>query len=534
MTITKRLTFTLLAAILALLFVGADGLLQLVRAQNKFDVVQSRLLPSVAGLNAAKGALADTRLAGYRLSVFSNLPDKAPLDKAFNDAHAKFDEIIANYANERIYDDTDRKLLESDKATMEAYRKALIPFLAGARAGDMDAVRATLLAGTPLALSAAAVKKSLDDHIAYNNQLINEVRKESEAAYIFARNQMAVVIVVALLITGVMATRLYRIISGSLNSIKTTLEGVSHSLDLTSQVPVERMDEIGHTAVAFNKLLNKIAEVVSSIRTSTDAVDTSANEIASGTADLAQRTSQQAITLEKTASRMESLAATVSQNADKARQADALARSASGVAAQGGSVVEQVVVTMASINGSSRKIVDIIGVIDSIAFQTNILALNAAVEAARAGEQGRGFAVVATEVRSLAQRSAAAAKEIKVLIDDSVDKVSSGTKLVEEAGATMSNIVGSIRRVSDIVGEISSGASEQNAGIEQVHVAIAEMDQATQQNASLVEQTAAAARALQELASRQAIVVGAFRLAHQGVSSPDKSASRSAGLLQYE
>ncbi|MYM96604.1 methyl-accepting chemotaxis protein [Duganella vulcania] len=512
MTITKRLILTLSLALLALIFVGITGLTQLSTAQQRLDMVQNRLIPSIAGLNMAKGYLADSRLAGYRLSVFSNLADKSALDKAYNDAHAKFDEVIATYEKERIFDDTDRKMLEADKANMAAYRQALIPFLAGAHAGDMDAVRATLLAGTPLALSAAAVKKGFDDHIAYNNKLIGDVREASDAAYKFAFRLMVGAVVLGLLVTGALAWQLYIIIKGSLASIRGTLEDVSQSLDLTHQIKIERMDEIGHTAVAFNKLLEQIAGVIDTVRASTIAVGSASQDIASGTGDLSQRTSSQAAALEQTAASMEQLTSTVGQNADNARQANQLARSASDVAAQGGSVVEQVVVTMGSINESSRKIVDIISVIDGIAFQTNILALNAAVEAARAGEQGRGFAVVATEVRNLAQRSAAAAKEIKALIDDSVEKVGSGTKLVEQAGTTMHEVVASIKQVTDIVGEISAATQEQNDGIAQVHQAVTQMDQTTQQNSALVEQTAAAAQTLREQADKLERVVSAFKI----------------------
>ncbi len=519
MTITKRLITTLSVALLALIFVGANGLIQLKHAQQRFETVQSRLLPSIAGLNAAKHALAASRLAGYRLSVFSNLPDKTALDKAYNDAHAKFDSVISEYEKERIYDETDRKMVESDKATMAAYRQALVPFLAASHAGDMDAIRETLLAGTPLALGAAAVQKSLDDHIAYNNKLIDKVREEADADYNSALTLLAGVIVLAVLVTAALGYHLYNIISHSLAAIKGTIEDVSQSLDLTRQVPVERMDEIGHTAAAFNKLLTDIGGAIGAARASADAVSSASQQIAAGTGDLSQRTSAQAAALEQTASSMEELTSTVAQNSDNARQANQLARSASEVAVQGGSVVEQVIFTMGSINDSSRKIVDIISVIDGIAFQTNILALNAAVEAARAGEQGRGFAVVATEVRNLAQRSAAAAKEIKVLINDSVEKVGSGTKLVEQAGQTMEQVVNSIRQVTDIVGEISAATEEQNAGIAQVHQAIAQMDQSTQQNASLVEETAAASQAMQDQAASLAGVVSAFRIdsAHHAV-----------------
>ncbi|SFV16481.1 methyl-accepting chemotaxis protein [Pseudoduganella namucuonensis] len=528
MTITKRLMLTLAVALLALMFVGANGLIQLKSSQQRFETVQSRLIPSIHGLNAAKGALGDSRLAGYRLSVFSNLPDKTALDKAYNDAHAKFDEVIANYEKERIYDDTDRKMLEQDKANMAAYRAALVPFLAASHAGDMDAIRGTLLAGTPLALSAAALKKGLDDHIEYNNKLIEEVRVASVAAYDSAMRLLVGVVVLAVAVTAALGYQLFRSISGSLSNIRGTLEDVSQSLDLTKQVQIERMDEIGHTAVAFNKLLTDIAGAIGAARSSADSVSSASQQIAAGTGDLSSRTSEQAAALEETASSMEELTSTVSQNSDNARQANQLARSASEVAIQGGSVVEQVIHTMGSINESSRKIVDIISVIDGIAFQTNILALNAAVEAARAGEQGRGFAVVATEVRNLAQRSAAAAKEIKVLIGDSVEKVGSGTKLVEQAGMTMDQVVASIKQVTDIVAEISAATEEQNAGIAQVHQAIAQMDQSTQQNAALVEQTAAASQAMQNEAAGLAAVVSAFKLGAGYASAAPARAARPA------
>ncbi|MGO4377168.1 methyl-accepting chemotaxis protein [Pseudoduganella sp. RAF53_2] len=520
MTITKRLTLTLAVALFALIFVGANGIWQINAAQQRLTLVQSRLIPSIHGLNAAKGALADSRLAGYRLSVFSNLPDKTALDKAYNDAHAKFDEVIATYEKEHIYDETDRKMLEQDRANMAAYRQALTPFVAGAHSGDMDAVRATLVAGTPLALTAAAVKKGLDDHIDYNNKLIEQVRTESDAAYSSAQRTLIIVIVLAVLVTAVLGYQLLSVISGSLKTIRGTLEDVSESLDLTHQVPVERMDEIGHTATAFNKLLGQIAGVVGTARASADAVSTASHQIAAGTGDLSTRTSQQAASLEETASSMEELTSTVSQNSDNARQANQLAQSASEVAQQGGTVVEQVIVTMDSINDSSRKIVDIISVIDGIAFQTNILALNAAVEAARAGEQGRGFAVVATEVRNLAQRSAAAAKEIKVLIGDSVEKVESGTKLVQQAGSTMHDVVASIKQVTDIVAEISAATSEQNAGIAQVHQAVTQMDRVTQENAALVEETAAASQAMREQAATLAQAVSAFKIGVAHAAAP--------------
>ncbi len=271
---------------------------------------------------------------------------------------------------------------------------------------------------------------------------------------------------------------------------------------------------------AMETMRTSLVKIVGQVRMGTDTIATGSNQIAVGNLDLSSRTEEQASSLEETASSMEELTSTVKQNADNARQANVLAVSAAEVAKRGGAVVSEVVDTMTSINASSRKIVDIIGVIDGIAFQTNILALNAAVEAARAGEQGRGFAVVASEVRNLAQRSAAAAKEIKTLINDSVEKVDAGGKLVDQAGVTMTEIVMSITRVTDIMAEIASASMEQTVGIEQVNSAIAQMDEVTQQNAALVEEAAAAAGSMQEQAAALAEVVSIFRLGSEAMARP--------------
>jgi methyl-accepting chemotaxis protein len=282
--------------------------------------------------------------------------------------------------------------------------------------------------------------------------------------------------------------------------------------DLTSTVQVTSNDEIGSLMRALQSMNDGLKTIVSQVKGGTDAIATASRQIAAGNMDLSSRTEQQAGSLEETASAMEELTSTVKQNADNARQANQLAMTASEVAVKGGEVVSQVVDTMGQINTSARKIEDIISVIDGIAFQTNILALNAAVEAARAGEQGRGFAVVASEVRSLAQRSAAAAKEIKTLINDSVDKVTTGTKLVDRAGTTMSDVVVSVKRMTDLMSEITAASQEQSAGIEQVNQAIAQMDEATQQNAALVEEAAAAAASLQDQAAALSGTVGNFKL----------------------
>ncbi|WP_308609567.1 methyl-accepting chemotaxis protein [Massilia aquatica] len=283
--------------------------------------------------------------------------------------------------------------------------------------------------------------------------------------------------------------------------------------DLTVRLHAGTHDEIGQLMEAMNGISAGLATVVTTIRQGTGDVATASGEIASGNQELSSRTEQQAGSLEETASSMEELTVTVRQNADNARQANQLALSASAIAQKAGSVVAQVVSTMEAINASSKKIADIISVIDAIAFQTNILALNAAVEAARAGEQGRGFAVVATEVRSLAQRSAEAAREIKVLIDHSAARVATGSELVTSAGRTMDEVVGSVKKVNDIMGDIVAASDEQSAGIGEVNQAVASMDQATQQNAALVEEAAAAAQAMQELAAELERSVSIFKLA---------------------
>ncbi|WP_136526153.1 methyl-accepting chemotaxis protein [Geomonas ferrireducens] len=282
--------------------------------------------------------------------------------------------------------------------------------------------------------------------------------------------------------------------------------------DLTAHIVVDSKDETGELLASLKEMNEGLAHIVGDVRNGAESIATATEEIAAGNADLSQRTEEQASALEETASSMEELTSTVKQNADNAQAANQLAINASGVAVKGGEVINRVVRTMESITDSSKKISDIIGVIDGIAFQTNILALNAAVEAARAGEQGRGFAVVAAEVRSLAQRSAAAAKEIKSLIEDSVSKVQDGSRLVEEAGRTTQDIVTSIKRVTDIMAEISAASIEQSSGIEQVNTAITQMDDVTQQNAALVEEAAAAAESLEEQAQQLVSVVARFTL----------------------
>ncbi|MCX7291872.1 MULTISPECIES: methyl-accepting chemotaxis protein [Janthinobacterium] len=349
---------------------------------------------------------------------------------------------------------------------------------------------------------------TLEDKL--NEQMQSDARKAFDSARLFmiilGVLAVAMGVAAALVITRGLLKQL-----GGEPDYTASIAGSIANGDLSIGIHTQPSDNSSLLA-EMKEMRNSLVGIVGQVRVGTETIGTASREIADGNIDLSSRTEMQASALEKTASAMEELTSTVKQNADNAREANKLAATASDVALKGGSVVSQVVDTMSSINESAKKIVDIIGVIDGIAFQTNILALNAAVEAARAGEQGRGFAVVASEVRNLAQRSAGAAKEIKILIDDSAEKTERGTRLVGQAGVTMGEVVDSVRRVTDIMSEIASASQEQSAGIEQVNLSIIEMDGMTQQNAALVEQAAAAAQSLQDQAAELAHVVSIFKL----------------------
>ena len=344
---------------------------------------------------------------------------------------------------------------------------------------------------------------------AFQRGLFDEANRNIAAVTSSAQQMLVTLGVLALASGAVLAWLLTRGITHPLARAVTLARQVA-SGDLTAAITVDSRDEVGDLMGALKVMNDNLFKTVTQVRAGTETIVTASQQIASGNLDLSSRTEEQASSLEETASSMEELTSTVRQNADNANQANTLAKNASLIATRGGEVVSQVVATMASINESSKKIADIIGVIDGIAFQTNILALNAAVEAARAGEQGRGFAVVASEVRNLAQRSAGAAKEIRTLIGDSVGKVEIGGRLVDEAGQTMQEIVQGIARVTDIMSEIASASAEQTVGIEQVNEAITQMDSVTQQNAALVEEAAAAASSLEEQAAALAALVSVF------------------------
>jgi methyl-accepting chemotaxis protein len=355
---------------------------------------------------------------------------------------------------------------------------------------------------------------ALDQLATLEDKLNAQVQVDAASGFSSARSFM---IVLGLLAVGISVAAAVVITRGLLKQLggepdyTASIAGSIAKGDLSIGIDTHGNDKDSLLA-EMKEMRDSLVDIVGQVRSGTETIGTASREIAAGNIDLSSRTEMQASSLEKTASAMEELTSTVKQNADNAREANQLASAASDVAIKGGKVVSEVVDTMSSIDASAKKIVDIIGVIDGIAFQTNILALNAAVEAARAGEQGRGFAVVASEVRNLAQRSAGAAKEIKMLIDDSVEKVGAGTKLVGQAGVTMDEVVASVRRVTDIMSEIANASQEQSAGIEQVNVSIIEMDSMTQQNAALVEEAAAAAQSLQDQAAELSRVVSIFKL----------------------
>ena len=431
---------------------------------------------------------------------------------------------------------------ELEKRVSSVEGKALIADVAIRRTAYIDARNTAYMLKRELGLDNAQVQghfeqkmmpemRAYTDSVAkvatFQQMLFKTANDRIEVLDGSARRSLIVLALVALVVSIVLGMMLARSITTPLRRAVGLARQVAAG-DLTTEIRAESRDEVGDLLGALDTMSKSLRKTVTEVRTGTESIVTASRQIASGNMDLSARTEQQAGSLEETASSMEELTSTVRQNAENAREANVLAKNASQIASHGGDVVSQVVSTMASINASSKKIGDIIAVIDGIAFQTNILALNAAVEAARAGEQGRGFAVVASEVRNLAQRSAAAAKEIRGLIIDSVTKVDAGGRLVDEAGKTMQEIVQGIGRVTDIMSEIASASAEQTTGIEQVNEAVTQMDGMTQQNAALVEEAAAAASALQEQATTLAQLVSVFNLGHG--EAPRAGASRSPVL----
>jgi len=520
--IGNRLAIGFAAVLLMMVVMTAVGFLRMAKTEEALST----------SIEIAKRAkLADAWLAGQQLNVTRALAiaksaDHATLMDYFEPmvqaTGAQIDDIQKTL-EATIVSERGKALFADASAKRKIFQDARTQVSALHKAGDEEAAAA--LVASALLPAAESYVKSVQGLETYQAELSEANIATARADVVSSEMLLLGLLAGGVLIGMGMAWFTARSITQPLKQALSVAAAISHN-DLSRPVHSDRSDELGDLLRELDQMRNSLHQVVSQVRGSSGSITTASAEIATGNQDLSGRTEQTASNLQQAASSMEQLTGAVRQSADSARQAEQLASSAAEVAARGGQVVSEVVATMNEINTSSKRIADIIGVIDGIAFQTNILALNAAVEAARAGEQGRGFAVVASEVRSLAGRSAEAAREIKVLIGASVDKVESGSRLVADAGHTMTEIVSSVQRVSDIIGEITAAASEQSDGIGQINSAVSQLDQMTQQNAALVEQSAAAAESLKDQAVRLSDVMSIFRLDSHGTSADTTPAAK--------
>ena len=491
-----------------LLVIAVLALTQMASINRSSKDIANTWLPGVESANKISMAVANFRI--FEMQHVTNASDEgmAEVEKSMAIAQTKLAEARKVYEGQ-LSSDEERALYQSFSDVWEFYMRLHARVVEASKTGSKAIARSTMEGESQKQYKKAS--ETLEKIVLLNHNGSDQSAKSAASAYVSARGIMIGAVVLALVLAVLASALITRSITRPLGDALLVAQQVAAG-DLSGHVAVGSKDELGQLLQAMQTMQQSLVTVVSSVRSGSESVSTASAEIAQGNHDLSARTEQQASALEETVASMEELNSAVQQNADSARQANQLAHNATAVAVQGGEVVGQVVETMKGINEASRKISEIISVIDGIAFQTNILALNAAVEAARAGEQGRGFAVVASEVRSLAGRSADAAKEIKNLINASVERVEQGTSLVDKAGATMTEVVSSIRRVTDIMGEISAASNEQSAGVAQIGEAIAQMDRTTQQNAALVEQMAAAASSLKGQASELVETVAVFRL----------------------
>nr|WP_245200130.1 methyl-accepting chemotaxis protein [Herbaspirillum sp. LeCh32-8] len=508
MNIARKLALSFTVVIALTVMLGLFSISQLKEVNKASSEIVSKWMPSIEAAREIQSSLPLLRISELELVTAVQPSERTAANKAIETRLTLLAKQRKAY-EARISEDKEKALYGQFSKRLTAY-VALDKQLAEMAANQQYDETRALFNGESAQLYRAMVA-DLEAIVKVNGE--GSAQADQAAYHVYERAAVLILglLGVAVLIAFVLALVVARNVSRPLKDAVEVAQRVARG-DLTLRIRAGSRDETGRLMDALREMSEGLRDIVSQVRHGTDTISTASQEIARGNFDLSARTEQQAGSLEETAAAMEQLTSTVRQSADNAMQANQLAVSASGIASQGGDVVGQVVQTMEGITESSRKIADIISVIDGIAFQTNILALNAAVEAARAGEQGRGFAVVASEVRSLAQRSAAAAKEIKELIDDSVNKVGAGSQQVARAGSTMTEVVASVKRVTDIVGEISSATQEQSGGINEVNLAITQMDETTQQNAALVEQAAAAADSLKEQAGNLAMLVGRFKL----------------------
>lgn len=506
--ISHRLAGVLGLLLLTTLAIVGMALWQMGVMRTLSAEVSNNWLPSVATVNQMNANTGELRVAEFQQVLNTDSTRVAALEKTMAQIQAEFEAHHKTYVA-LISSPEEQKLHDAFDAQWKHYLQFHAQLVELSRKNEQAQARELLEGDAQRTFE--AMSKVLDQLVELNQTGARSAAEASESAYLMARNAMVIAAALGLALAVTAGLWLMRSITGPLQQALQAAHRVADG-DLSCVIEHQSQDESGQVLQALQQMQTSLEGVVTKVRDNADSVATASQQIANASQDLSSRTEEQASALEETAATMDELAATVRANTENAQQADQLARSASAIAVQGGEVVGKVVTTMQNINASSRKISDIIGVIDGIAFQTNILALNAAVEAARAGEQGRGFAVVASEVRSLAQRSAEAAKEIKTLISRSVEQVSHGTDLVDQAGKTMGEIVGSIRRVSDIVTEITTATQEQSLGIQQVGQAISQLDQTTQQNAAMVEESAAAAETLKDQAMQLVQTVAVFRL----------------------
>jgi len=494
--------------------VGVVGYLNLKSLGAGEAAVSDDATPSLLTVGKINDAVSTIRERILKLALVTNADDFAVVEKELKALIPILDPLVVDY-EKRVDNDVERKLFETMRGDLGKFKVQNEMLVVELASGDVTRAAAARMQAVGVAAKQYDdLGDTIDQLSDFNVKAVRETHAQAQAT--LARGSMTLLIVSLLAVAALfgiamLVTRaIMQQIGGEPVDVAFLANAIADS-NLSTSVNVAVGDATSVVA-SMARMQSSLSRTVRSVRDTAESVAIASAEIAQGNQDLSSRTESQASALEETAASMEELSSTVKQNADNARQANQLAQSASSVAIKGGEVVAQVVDTMKGINESSRKISDIISVIDGIAFQTNILALNAAVEAARAGEQGRGFAVVATEVRALAGRSAEAAKEIKTLISASVERVEQGTSLVDQAGATMTEVVGSIRRVTDIMGEISAASNEQSLGVSQVGEAVVQMDQATQQNAALVEEMAAAANSLKSQAQELVSTVAVFKL----------------------